>query len=139
MTAIGVRWTVGDVSARGWEALRISVHCAFRLFGPQAEYVICVNSVPLARAVERTGPVPEQVEWREVTASDIPGPLLKHLDRGMAEGVGWKLAPPQIFPERHELAFDNDCILWEQPEAARQFLGRGNRTLLAEDMERCLG
>ena len=31
---LGVRWTTGDASARGFEALRLSLWGAFRLFGP---------------------------------------------------------------------------------------------------------
>lgn len=139
MTAPAIRWTVGDVSSRGWEALRLSVHCAVRLFGPEAIYTVCVNTVLLADARRRTGELPAQVLWREVTAAEIPAILRPHLDPAMAEGVGWKLVPLQLDPTRHELALDNDCILWEQPEAVRQFLGRNDTTLLAEDTDRCLG
>ena len=135
----GLRWTVGDVSSRGWEALRLSVHCAVRLFGPQAAYTICVNTVAMAEAIRRAGELPPQVKWREVTAAEIPRELSMHLDPDMAEGVGWKLVPPQVYPDRHELALDNDCILWDQPAALREFLRRGDATLLAEDIDRCLG
>ncbi len=135
----GVRWTVGDVSARGWEALRVSVHCAVRLFGPDAEYVICVNSVGLERARGFAGALPECVRWREVSAADVPSFLVPHLGEAMAEGVGWKLLPARSFPGRHELALDNDCILWQKPAALEQWLAAEDRTLLAGDMERCLG
>ncbi len=135
----GVRWTVGDVSARGWEALRLSVHCAVRLFGGDAEYAVCVNSVPLERAQGLTGGLPDSVRWVEVTAADVPDFLRPHLDGPMAEGVAWKLLPPRLFPEKHELSLDNDCILWSQPEAMRAWLASTDQTLLAADMERCLG
>lgn len=136
---LGVRWTIGDVSARGWEALRLSVHCAVRLFGPDAAYCICVNTVPLALAREKAGPLPGAVEWREVTAAEIPAWLAPHLDSEMAEGVGWKLLPLHVFAGRHELALDNDCILWQQPAALQAWLASGDRTLMAEDCDRCLG
>ena len=138
-SGLGVRWTVGDVSARGWEALRVSVHCAVRLFGPAAEYAVCVNTVPLARARELAGEMPAHIRWVEVSASEIPALLRPHLGHGMAEGVGWKLLPVRMFPEMYELSLDNDCILWEQPAALREWLGSRDRTLLAGDTERCLG
>lgn len=135
----GIRWTVGDVSRRGWEALRLSVHCAVRLFGPAAEYLVCVNSVPLGKAQALAGELPGAVGWREITAAEIPPGLRAHLDPEMAEGVGWKLVPPQVFPARHEIALDNDCILWDLPDAMQEFLSRTDATLLAEDVTRCLG
>jgi hypothetical protein len=33
---LAVRWTVGDASARGYEALRLSIQDAYNLFGPDA-------------------------------------------------------------------------------------------------------
>ncbi len=138
-TRVGVRWTVGDASSRGWESLRLSIHCARKLLGADARYAVFVNSLPVAEARQRTGTLPDGVEWHQQTASDIPTWLAPHLDPEMAEGVGWKLIPPQCFPDRHELALDNDCILFAMPEAVRLFLESDRATLLAEDVERCLG
>ncbi len=136
---LGIRWTVGDVSLRGWEALRLSVHTAVNLFGPTAEYVICVNTVGLHQARELAGGLPSNVRWHEVTGADIPAFLRPHLDHGMAEGVGWKLLPVRIFPEKYELSLDNDCLLWSIPGAMQEWLTSTYRTLLAGDTERCLG
>ncbi len=143
---LGVRWTVGDVSARGWEALRLSVHCAVRLFGDKAEYAVCVNSVPVERARELAGDLPEEVRWVEVTAGDVPEWLRPHLEGAFAEGVApmsegtaWKLLPVRLFPEMYELSLDNDCVVWAVPEAMRKWLAAEGRTLMAADTERCLG
>lgn len=136
---LGIRWTVGDVAPRGWEALRLSVHCAVRLFGPESAYSICVNGVPLDLAQERTGELPRGVAWRAQTPEDVPAFLRPHLGPEMAEGTGWKLLPPRLFPGRHELSLDNDCLLWEQPAALRAWLAREDATLMAEDEERSLG
>ena len=57
----------------------------------------------------------------------------------MAEGAGWKLAPLQSFPDRHEIALDNDCLLWALPDGMRAWLEQHERCLIAEDTERCLG
>ncbi|MCU1223051.1 MAG: hypothetical protein JWQ42_1144, partial [Edaphobacter sp.] len=87
-----------------WEALRVSVHCAVRLFGPRTEYVICVNTVGLESAQQRAGVLPEYVCWLEVSSADVPSFLLPHLGQAMAEGVGWKLVPTRIFPDAYELS-----------------------------------
>src|SRR5690348_13130958 len=131
---LGIRWTIGDVSPRGFEALRLSIHGALKAFGPKAEYVVYVNSVDLPEARRRTGQVPAKVQWRE--APREPPPVLReHLDAGMAEGVAWKFAPLQAFTDRHELALDNDVILWDMPPAVRAWLdGPPGARLVAEDV-----
>lgn len=131
---IGVRWTIGDVSPHGFEALRLSLWGAWRLFGPEAAYAVVVNAVAVDEARARTGPAPAGVEWRP--ADTLPAVLRPHLDHGMAEGVAWKLAPPRCFPDRYELSLDNDCILWDIPEAVRAWLDEEDpRCLVAADVE----
>ena len=39
---VGIRWTIGNVSTRGFEALRLSIWGAWKAFGPDAIYVVCV-------------------------------------------------------------------------------------------------
>jgi hypothetical protein len=135
MSKLGVRWTIGDVSARGFEALRFSIWGAWKLFGPQAAYVICYNSLPLDQGRALTGPVPEGIGWHDAS-HDLPAFLQAHMDPGLAEGAGWKFAPLRSFPNRYELALDNDCILWALPAAMAQWLTEGDpRTcVVAEDV-----
>jgi hypothetical protein len=139
VTQIGLRWTVGDVSERGFAALGLSVWGAHRLFGPDAAFLICCNTVPLADAQARTGPLPPSVRWQD-GGSALPDWLLPHLGPGMAEGVAWKFSPLRAFPDRFELSLDNDCILWDWPQALRDWLGGGgDRCVLAEDVRPAFG
>jgi hypothetical protein len=137
---LAVRWTMGDVNRFGFEALRLSVWGAFRLFGPAAHYTICINSLPVETARQITGELPEGVHWFDATGH-IPEFLAARFDRFLAEGVGWKFAPLRLFPERYELALDNDCILWEIPAAIQTWLEGADpaRCVFAEDVKRCLG
>jgi hypothetical protein len=139
MTAPGIRWTIGDVDLRGFEALRLSLWGAWRAFGPEAAYRVCVNTLPVEEARARTGPVPDAVLWQP--AGEVPGFLQAHLDRRMAEGVAWKFAPLRLFPNRYEISLDNDCILWEVPATIRAWLGCGrpNACLMAKDVRMGLG
>jgi hypothetical protein len=134
VTRLGVRWTVGDVSDRGFEALRLSIWGACRIFGPAARYAVCVNSMPIDEARARTGPVPPGIDW-QVSDGSMPDFLCRHLDEGLAEGVAWKLAPLRLFPELYEISLDNDCILWAMPPSIGRWLtGEGAACLLAEDV-----
>ena len=131
---IGVRWTIGDVSPRGFEALGLSIWGAWRLFGPAARYTVVVNTLTVEEARARTGAVPAAVEWRP--AGGLPDQLRRSLGPGMAEGVAWKFAPPRCFPDMFEIALDNDCILWDLPEAMRAWLAEAEpRCLIAADVE----
>lgn len=131
---LGVRWTIGDVSDRGFEALRLSIHGAMRVFGPDAAYAVYVNSLPIAAARARTGPVPAEVQWR-AAGTEPPAVLKAHLGREMAQGTAWKFSPLQAFEDRHELALDNDVILWTAPGELRRWLEEAAQDpLLAEDV-----
>jgi hypothetical protein len=138
---VGVRWTIGDVSDNGWQALRLSILGARRSFGPSAAYAVCVNSVPLETARARVGDVAADVEWVAVSRDDVPAAIRARFDAGMAEGVAWKLAPLRLFPERWELSLDNDCILWDLPAGMGGWLEQGDprRCLLAEDARALFG
>ena len=133
--SLGVRWTVGDVSARGFAALRLSVLGARRIFGPDASYTVCVNTLPVAAVRARTGELP--VTWRVVGPDDLAS-LRPYLDAGLAEGVAWKLAPLRLFPDDYELAFDNDCVLWAEPATVAAWR-RTDRPLLAADATPAFG
>lgn len=131
---LGVRWTIGDVSRNGFEALRLSLHGAVRAFGPQAAYVVYVNTISVQEAQARTGPWPPQVEWRAAPPQP-PDVLCERLSPEMAEGVAWKLSPLVAFADRCELSLDNDVILWEAPPSVRAWIDAGAREpLLAQDV-----
>jgi hypothetical protein len=134
-----VRWTIGDVRARGFELLRLSILCAIRLFGARTQYRVCVNSLSAEEAQERTGELPTCVQWREVMRTELPELLRTHFDGSLSEGTGWKLMPLRLDPEGYELALDNDCILWRLPEGMGRWLQSDHGSLLAEDVDRCLG
>jgi len=137
--SLGIRWTIGDVSPRGFEALRLSLWGVWRLFAEAARYAVVVNSVDLEEVLRRTGPVPDAVAWHP--AHGLPAALAGRLDAGMAEGVAWKFAPPRLFPELAELSLDNDLILWDRPEAVRAWLDdpAGGPFVLAEDVVPAFG
>jgi hypothetical protein len=137
---LGIRWTVGDVSPRGFEALGLSLWGAWQIFGASAAYRVLVNTITIDRARQHTGPHPHAVVWQ---AADelMPAWLYEQcLDGGLAEGVAWKLAPLRCFPDVHELSLDNDVILWTQPAALREWLAHDDgAALLAEDVVPCFG
>lgn len=135
---LGIRWTIGDVKARGFAALRASLHGAAHLFGDDARYVVYVNTISIEDAKLRTGAVPPAVEWRSAPTT-MPGYLGDALDAGMAEGVAWKLLPLRAFPDAYELSLDNDVVLWDVPHAIRDWLAGDADFVLAADVRASFG
>jgi hypothetical protein len=101
---------------------------------------VCVNSIPLELARERAGAAGREVEWMH-SVNHVPAWLQNRLDLGMAEGVAWKLAPVRLFPDRYEISFDNDVILWRVPDVMKRWLesSNGESCLMAEDAQRSFG
>jgi hypothetical protein len=136
---IGIRWTVGDVSDYGLEALRLSILSAFKLFPEGTRFAVCVNSISIEEARRRTGEVPSFIKWLDANQL-IPEWLNEYVDAHMAQGVAWKLAPVRLFPGDHEISLDNDVILWRIPDVMHQWLeGDSDDVLMAEDLHRALG
>lgn len=136
-----VRWTLGDVSDLGFEALRLSTWGIWNLLGERARYVVCVNSLPLERARAASGALPQGIEWKEVTG-ELPEWMRRELfDPGLAEGVGWKFAPPRLDPDGWELSLDNDVILWDLPAGLLAWLRDDDPRCccLAEDLRPVFG
>jgi hypothetical protein len=136
--SLAVRWTIGDVSSRGFELLALSIAGARNIFGPHATYVVCVNTIGIDRAQARIGPISKYVDWHDSTG-EIPDWLGPYLDPNMAEGVAWKFAPPRLFPDRHVLSLDNDVVLWRMPPTIRDWLQDTDALLIAEDVLACHG
>ncbi len=138
---LAIRWTIGDVSRQGFEALNFSIRGAWRVFGEAATYVVCVNCVGLEEARELAGQVPHEVRWHAATRQQIPKSFRSYLDENMSEGVGWKFAPMRLFPQQYELALDNDCILWQMPAAIRNWRADGadGTCVIAADVRPCFG
>ncbi len=140
MPQLGVRWTIGDVNPAGFEALRLSIHGAMRLFGRDAAYRVYVNTVGIDEARRRTGPTSDAVQWLPAD-HEIPPLLRPYLGESMAEGVAWKLTPLRAFPGRFELSLDNDVILWRIPPTMRHWLESDDpqACLIAADVAAAFG
>lgn len=107
-----VRWTVGAVHPAGFELLRESVEGWLRLYGDAFDAVICHNSLAPAQLLQ-------------VRACGLPlldQTPLAGLVPARPSGCAWKLVPPRLRPESHEVFIDNDLVLHDRVPAVDQFL-----------------
>ena len=132
MKKLTIRWTIGDVSSRGYEALRLSILGVTRLL-PDAQGIVTVKSVSVREAKRRIGEVADLVDWVD-SDGRAPGWLQPYLHSNFAEGVAWKFAPVRLSPDSYELSLDNDVVLWELPSAMEAWMRDDDSCLIAEDV-----
>lgn len=121
-----MRWTIGPVSSLGFECFRYSLASFTKHF--EAEIVVCYNC-PF-----------EKIAW---IAQEYPS--ARFIDQSIyldspirPAGVAWKLYPPRLDINRHELSIDNDIVVnLPIPQIAAFF--QGSHTLLMEDWSRTYG
>ena len=133
MTALNIRWTIGDVAPEGFEALRLSLWGAGRIFPANASFHVCVNTIDVRAALQRTGDVPARVQWHAIERR-LPDVLQPFLDHGMSDGTAWKLIPLLLDRSVRELAIDNDLVLWALPPAIEAWLADPDGRLIAADV-----
>lgn len=132
------RWTYGYSSFLGLEVLRHSVK-RFSIIYPEFDQVICYNNlkdgqlyklqsigVPLHKQVE------EDLGYPLTPADSPPG------WKWSMAGWGWKLVPPRLRPETHELWIDNDMVIRNRLSSIDKWL-QSKTTLICQGLQRAYG
>jgi hypothetical protein len=117
------RWTIGKTNKDGYECLSLSIASFLRFY--DADVVICHNC-PLSELPA----VLQQFKLVDQTQHLNVGPEPK--------GVAWKLYPPRLDKNRHEICIDNDIVFNEPIEQIKTFFD-SNCTLLLECISRTYG
>lgn len=117
------RWTIGNVQKGGFESLALSIESFQKFY--DVEVVICYNC--------KLEQLPSQVmKYKLIDQSHY----IK--SKPVPKGVAWKLYPPRLVIERHEIIIDNDIIFQERIEQIDQFFS-SDCTLLLEGDSRTYG
>ena len=109
------------VKAPGEEVFQMAVK-RFRALYPEFDYIICYNNLRSPDQLNRLKKM--GVILYEQKSSDLDYPLMPVSApqgwKGAMPGWGWKLCPPRLRSESHELWVDNDLIIRERlPEIDR--------------------
>jgi len=118
-----VRWTIGDVQPAGYECLARSIIKFRQLY--DVEIVVCHNGSQKLEFCDAN------LDITCINQSESFGPL--------DAGVAWKLYPPRIDIDRHELFIDNDVIIEQHIEQLDKFFSKTDCTLLLEGESRNYG
>lgn len=110
----------------GFRCLALSIAAFTRLYDCDA--VVCHNCPPDEISLLDLGDSVSLFDQREWAKSHPVPP----------KGVAWKLYPPRLDPDRHELLIDNDLIIAERIPELDAFLS-GDCTLVLEETGRTYG
>jgi hypothetical protein len=124
-----IRWSLGPVRKAGLETLRLSVGMAKRLF-PDFDFLIYHNQLEKHHLdfIKTLGV--ELLDCNEATAILKPTP---------GYNVHWKLLPPRVRPEAHEIVLDNDVLLRRIPKPMSLFLESDGHALVCEGLHHLFG
>jgi hypothetical protein len=118
------RWTIGNTTKDGWDCLKMSIESFVRYYDVDVE--ICFNcdvlNLPTISAKFRL------FDQRSCRPDGWPE----------AKGVAWKLYPPRLNINRHEIQIDNDIVLNDRIEEIDRFF-ISDCTLLLEGNSRTYG
>lgn len=103
-----VRWTVGPADSKFDDAiLRRSILNFRKIYGDRFDCVVCFNGRE-SSSLDSLG----IHTLRQEPLKDSPEP----------EGVAWKLYPPRLRPEAHEIFIDHDIVFVERLSKIDRFL-----------------
>ena len=119
-----IRWTIGPVSEDGFKCLNFSVFQFRKLYKDYFRYVICHNG--LSDGQKKLLPDVELVDQSMFISSLPVFPC----------GPAWKLYPPRLSIESHEIIIDNDVVIYKKPEAIAEFLKEKDMFVVTEAFKR---
>lgn len=114
-----VRWTIGgDIHRAGFDILKKSVRSFISLYKNQFDYVVCYNNF----------------KWED-ELKDLNVFLYKQFHCEEMEykphGVAWKLYPPRLRENSHEIFIDNDVLFHSKSESIDEFLKSTDLTVIS--------
>lgn len=122
-----IRWTIGFDHKNSYEILRYSVNSFFSIYQNKFDYYICYNNCNPTNLSFKTNVT--FIDQKEYINSLIIKPYM----------TSWKLYPPRLNNNVHEIFIDNDLILFKKHEIIDEFIAQKNMTFATEAFTRRYG
>lgn len=123
-----VRWTVGEVSQLGIECLNLSIEKFINLYGNLFDYYVCYNNIELSQIHFLKKYKVNFLNQKKYRNSLLINPI--------DNNPCWKLYPPRINKEVHEIFIDNDLIIFKKIPLIDEFLNSKNLFLITQAYNR---
>ena len=130
-----VRWLIGPVHSSGFMALKHSVNSFRKLYGDEFDYILCCNELQEKHDGYLGG---LDIEIYRQTAEDKRTLPVDPPARRFAKAC-WKLYPPRLRVESHELLLDNDIVFKARIPEIEHFLNSDKHFIVTEGYARHFG
>lgn len=131
------RWTVGKPNKNGVDILKISIKSFYKIYGDTFDYFVCYNNLELNQLYEISKLTDKfNIKLFEQTWNLNPLPVKPEVYNGICNkpnGSLWKICPPRIDINTHEIIMDNDVIITKRLKKIDDFL-LSNQILILEDL-----
>ena len=145
------RWIMGNTSHLGPDVLKESVKMSLKVFGKESfDWIICSNAtspqiVNQINSISSQYNVPVvQSSWEDFPLDPSIIPQKYDIDEahgipsGDRQGSFWKMCPPRMRVETHEIVIDNDLVFLKKLPQIKEFLS-SQKTLLSQEDAHSVG
>lgn len=140
-----VRWTIGDkCSPLGFTILREAIINFTKIYKNNFDYYVQYNfnsldntykEEKLKDTVKDLGVNLKKQSWFEspININKPDNKIFSSVDNLKDSGSIWKICPPRLNLNVHEIVMDNDLVIYKKIPEIDQFLSRNDRILVLED------
>lgn len=115
-----LRWVVGDCHELGIKTLLFSIKNIKKIYQNNFYYCICFNSINVSKTLKQCfEEVDLVINQNNFFQSLSYSPYVK-------KGPHWKLYPPRICKNQHEIIIDNDIVIYDKIQEIEDFLSQKN-------------
>ncbi len=118
-----IRWTMGCKLDSGYEILHHSINNIKKLYSNRFEYLVCYNNCD----EEKINKLKNKTNINFIKQNWTDCPIKNKVVKSF-----WKICPPRLSRNTHEIILDNDLIFLKKPEIIEDFLSK-NKNLIIED------
>ena len=138
-----IRWTIGHVIKSGYEILDHSIKSIRKLYSNQFEYYVCYNDtdekeIEKLKKIHKINFIKQKWEDCPIDGIDLPEKV-EEITKQKLNGSFWKICPPRLSKDTHEIILDNDLIFLKKPKIIEEFLSANNKNLIIKDSNIYLG
>lgn len=138
-----IRWTIGGISEKnGYKILYYSIKKIIELYSNEFDYFVFYNDVDL-NELEKIKIKYKNVNFLKQKWEDCPvqvsRPEKYSVYKQKLNGSLWKICPPRLNINCHEIVLDNDLIFLRKPKSIQEFLSRNDKNLIIQDCMNYMG
>ena len=122
-----IRWTIGMHNPDSYLALNLSIENFHKIYNNRFDYYVCYNNCNSDHITKKIKL--KLIDQRE-HIHDLPC---------LPSTTSWKLYPPRLNEETHEIFMDNDIIIYKSIDLIDAFLSSNNMTIMTEGYHRRFG